>query len=848
MRFGYDAAGRLASETRSGTGAYLASYGYDRNGNRTRMTKRSLASVVNVIDFNDPAPPPELVLPATAGQWELVHDDLENPTDGELVGSGTGEARVGLTLGPDDARCYEVTVLPEPDRGAAGISLSCDEGRLLVGVDVAGPHRRLVAILVDHEGNAREVAASVPMAYGGGEMTLRVVALAGETDLVTATLSEEDDEGEGLAQDISLQCAGAASGALSLEVRAADGVSAAEARFDDFAWMETSSVTDSLAYSHDNMNRLTAITGQKAGEPYEESFGYDSNGLLEVRARTEFDAGGAPVGFSPTNFSYDRLNRLTTVSTPTSLSTYAYAGPSWMRTSATVGGVQTSYTYDGFACVRQKTGTTETQYACPGGMPLWETTDGTTASYGTDWFGSVTARVGPGGVGSESIYDAFGNPTVTAGTLPTTHASAVGYRGQLVDHATSQVYLRNRFYSPDIGRFTRSDPARAGHAYAYSGNDPVNNWDPMGLEWVIAMRVADVGADKLFVKWVPLEGEPISAPGAPPTLTAAERKWACNWLKGFAAENPEYNLEVTVPLEGVQLEMRAEAWLARAETRLAEPMTQIRYSPSLMGDLPGVYSGEVLTKPEWESVEATYMQETTAIAKELAALQEAEWQEFQSWLKTTPEGQMWLEENWWLDFGTPEERANEFFRRWATSISEANQKRLQASKELFVDEVKGWAMGKGLQFVARGYRAYRSARAAARFSDEAIAAARAGGRAARGLARIGRKPIYSYKLAQRLTAGRGGKVAAHHILETRHLKRWGYRVREAATAPAVVLGRQQHNRISAALRAALPQRAPGRTGVYTKQYVWSQYQRAYREVFTDEAADEMLSAIAHYFE
>jgi len=534
MRFGYDAAGRLASETRSGTGGYLASYGYDRNGNRTRMPRYALSSVVNVIDFNNETPPIELVLPAAAGQWEVEDASPWAPEfEGRLKGSGTGEARVGLTLGPDDARCYEVTILPEPYGGAAGISLICNEGRLLVGAEVVagtpGPDRRLVAILVDHEGNAQEVAASVPMAYAGGDVTLRVAALAGETDLVMAALSE----GEGLAQDVSLACAGAASGDISLEVRASDGVSSVMARFDNFAWMATTELTDSLAYSHDSMNRLTAITGQKAGEPYEESFGYDQNGLLLLRSLTEFDAGGAPVGFSPTNFSYDRLNRLTTVSTPTGLSTYAYAGPSWMRTSATVtsGGapVTTSYVYDGFACLRQSTGGVSTHYAAPGGMPLWETTGTATTSYGTDWFGSVTARVGSGGVNSSQTFDAYGNPTVTQPGAPNPHASTVGYRGQLVDHATGQVFLRNRFYSPDLGRFMAPDPI--GHdgglnLYVYAGCDPVNRWDPMGLDWVYA------GGGK----WV--EEEPKGVPYPPETDVEPPIGFRWTWSHAKHTWNP----------------------------------------------------------------------------------------------------------------------------------------------------------------------------------------------------------------------------------------------------------------------------------------------------------------------
>ncbi|RMG21071.1 MAG: RHS repeat-associated core domain-containing protein [Methanobacteriota archaeon] len=49
------------------------------------------------------------------------------------------------------------------------------------------------------------------------------------------------------------------------------------------------------------------------------------------------------------------------------------------------------------------------------------------------------------------------------------------------DGAIGLYYLRNRFYSPALGRFLTPDPARRTHnLYAYP-TDPVNLWDPMGL-------------------------------------------------------------------------------------------------------------------------------------------------------------------------------------------------------------------------------------------------------------------------------------------------------------------------------------------------------------------------------
>ena len=45
--------------------------------------------------------------------------------------------------------------------------------------------------------------------------------------------------------------------------------------------------------------------------------------------------------------------------------------------------------------------------------------------------------------------------------------------------------LRNRFYSPDLGRFLQPDPIGfwgGKNLYGYCGNNPVTRWDPFGLQ------------------------------------------------------------------------------------------------------------------------------------------------------------------------------------------------------------------------------------------------------------------------------------------------------------------------------------------------------------------------------
>jgi RHS repeat-associated protein len=86
------------------------------------------------------------------------------------------------------------------------------------------------------------------------------------------------------------------------------------------------------------------------------------------------------------------------------------------------------------------------------------------------------------------------------------------------------------------------------------------------------------------------------------------------------------------------------------------------------------------------------------------------------------------------------------------------------------------------------------------------------------------------------TAGHGGKIQAHHILEVRFLENWGGR---AADGPAVILTKAQHDQITQALRNRLPYGMPKDASV--KPQVW----HAYKDVYKDYP--ELLNAIEHLF-
>lgn len=82
----------------------------------------------------------------------------------------------------------------------------------------------------------------------------------------------------------------------------------------------------------------------------------------------------------------------------------------------------------------------------------------------------------------EMSYDSFGIPEDD--TLPELFIP-VGFAGGLVDEDTGLVRFGFRDYDPLIGRFTCPDPAKDtrgdGDLYDYCVDDPVNNFDPLGL-------------------------------------------------------------------------------------------------------------------------------------------------------------------------------------------------------------------------------------------------------------------------------------------------------------------------------------------------------------------------------
>ena len=104
------------------------------------------------------------------------------------------------------------------------------------------------------------------------------------------------------------------------------------------------------------------------------------------------------------------------------------------------------------------------------------------------WGGVVVLTNASGTKTKTYSYNAFG-VEYNSGTYDT---NPFRYCGEYYDTVSGTIYLRARYYSSDLGRFTQEDPIRDGRNwYAYCGNNPVMYVDSNG-HFVIATTTVSI--------------------------------------------------------------------------------------------------------------------------------------------------------------------------------------------------------------------------------------------------------------------------------------------------------------------------------------------------------------------
>jgi RHS repeat-associated protein len=105
--------------------------------------------------------------------------------------------------------------------------------------------------------------------------------------------------------------------------------------------------------------------------------------------------------------------------------------------------------------------------------------------YLVDGLGSTRGLTNASGVVTDTYaYDAFGNLIASTANIENDYLFA----GEQFDGDLGQYYLRDRYYNPSVGRFTRVDSYEGRrrdpmslHDYLYAHANPVNFIDPSGL-------------------------------------------------------------------------------------------------------------------------------------------------------------------------------------------------------------------------------------------------------------------------------------------------------------------------------------------------------------------------------
>lgn len=262
-----------------------------------------------------------------------------------------------------------------------------------------------------------------------------------------------------------------------------------QAKYDDDAnssWDQTDNWTYDAAGNRndattvDNLNRATTISSV--------SRTYDILGNTLT------------IGSSKT-MTWDVLNRMESLDNGTTTTDYAYRADG-IRVSKRSGSKTTSYIYDGQMPVEESlidsansNNDTLTRYTAGArGIDRTEhsTAGGTQISYPLyDAYGNTCALLTKSGgtysLGNQRSYGAWGGTRIGTSTgHPKLNYAAS--QGHLQDEESGFTYMRARFYDPSAGRFLSEDPERQPtHYYVYCNNDPVNNSDWSGKEYLDRM-------------------------------------------------------------------------------------------------------------------------------------------------------------------------------------------------------------------------------------------------------------------------------------------------------------------------------------------------------------------------
>jgi RHS repeat-associated protein len=290
--------------------------------------------------------------------------------------------------------------------------------------------------------------------------------------------------------------------------------------------------------------------------------------------------GNMTTGFDGSTYQYDAQNRLLYATTDGVTMTFNYDGLN-RQISRRVGNGTTYYSvWDGWDLVQEYhgQGLVDASYLYGATGLVKNLTSGN--YYYQDGSGSTSHLADNTGHLLEWYwYDLQGLPCILDANNSQRTASAYNVRhlftGQQWYKEIGMYDLRNRFYSPDIGRFLQPDPigfrGDRSNLYRYCGNNPMTRWDPFGLQ----QNTRVDGAGAVTVERVTVTGAPTGT-GAPGGVLGGNDRPTM----GGRGEGPGERGRLVIDYSGMSLEYHPPPQNNNSNT-LQQPPPQNPPSPGV---------------------------------------------------------------------------------------------------------------------------------------------------------------------------------------------------------------------------------------------------------------------------
>lgn len=266
--------------------------------------------------------------------------------------------------------------------------------------------------------------------------------------------------------------------------------------YDEFGNMSSKINGDvTTTYEYDKNNQLTQQNEKNPDSDIENitKYFYDYNGNMIFEIKEIVNVPHNPKSnlfkleqdYSElmSSFEYDGWNRLKNVTNKNCFAQYTYRGDN-LRNSKTIiidnQPTTTDFVYNGMDIVYDATDDTSNTYS-RGLLGITFRTDGQNQQsfFRTNQHGDVSAVTNADGSLLTSYrYDAYGNIISESNS---NDDNPFAYCGEYLDKETGLIYLRNRYYDPEVGRFITQDPIKDGlNWYVYCNSNPVMFVDPSG--------------------------------------------------------------------------------------------------------------------------------------------------------------------------------------------------------------------------------------------------------------------------------------------------------------------------------------------------------------------------------